>query len=137
MGETLDYIVDKYGLELNKNKWTNIPGVDRIDLAKLFAELGFSHGAEIGVEKGSNAIVLCHNIPNLKLYCVDPWRLYRGGGRLQANYIQQRYLTNLKQTLADFDVIFIEKLSMEAVSDIPENYLDFVYIDANHRFDYV
>ena len=137
MDNALAYIAGKYNPDLGKGTRVDIPKVDRTNLAKLFAELGFTCGAEVGVEKGSNSIVLCHNIPNLKLFCIDPWRLYRGGGHLQANHIQRRYLTNLKQTLSSYNVTFIEKLSLDAVRDIPENSLDFVYIDANHRFDYI
>ncbi len=137
MADTLAYITDKYNLDLSKGTRIDIPDVGRADLARLFAELGFTKGAEVGVEKGKYAAELCRNIPNLKLFCIDLWKLYRGGGKRQPTQIQQSYLANLKQALSQYDVTYIEKLSLDASNDIPENSLDFVYIDANHRFDFV
>ena len=137
MDDRLAFIAEKYGLDLGKGPRVDIPNLDRAGLAKLFAELGFIYGAEIGVEKGANATLLCQNIPNLKLLCVDLWKLYRGGGRQQVSRIQQRNLANLSQALSPYDVTIIEKLSMDAVHDVPLGSLDFVYIDANHRFDFV
>lgn len=100
---------------------------NRVDLAKYFNSLGFKIGAEIGVSEGINARNMCLNIPGLKLYCVDLW----DGGR------GERALVKAKERLAGFDVIFIRKSSMDALADFADNSLDFVFIDANHSFDFV
>jgi len=42
-----------------------------------------------------------------------------------------------KELLAGFKATFIKKYSMEAVKDIPNESLDFVYIDGNHRYGFV
>ena len=48
-----------------------IKGFTRQKLAALFGELGFKFGVEIGVAEGIYSLVLCQNVPGLKLYCVD------------------------------------------------------------------
>ena len=47
--QTLDYIVKKYGLNLDGPMPIEIKNTNREDLPKLFHELCFTKGAEIGV----------------------------------------------------------------------------------------
>lgn len=100
---------------------------NRIELARYFNKLGLKIGAEIGVSAGVNAENFCREIPGLTLYCVDSWEGVKGEPRYQrAKIILQKY-----------DVIFIRKASMEAVKNFEDDSLDFVFIDANHQFDFV
>ena len=92
----------------------------RNDLALFFGELGFKSGAEIGVFRARYSRILCGFIPGLSIKCVDPWPR-----------------KNCEWRLRRFDAEIIKKTSMEAVREIPDNFLDFVYIDANHEFDFV
>ncbi len=50
-----------------------IPNVGRDDMAKWFAELGFTSGVELGVKEGVYSEVLCKANAALKLSSVDPW----------------------------------------------------------------
>jgi len=103
-------------------------------LAQTFNELGYKTGAEIGVQKGDYSLVLCTSIPGLHLKCVDSWEPYTpriSQGR------QDLYLARTAARLAPYDVEIIKKTSMDAVRDVPDASLDFVYIDAMHEFDYV
>jgi len=107
----------------------------RQDLAKLFNELGYTKGAEIGVERGRFSKVLCTQIPKLQLKCIDPWAPFtHHNAATMENTFQ-----NAKLRLARFGdrIEFIRKTSLEAVKDIPDGSLDFVYIDAMHDFDFV
>lgn len=108
----------------------------RVDLAKYFNELGFKVGAEIGVAAGKYSRVFCWNIPDIHLYCIDPWKsdpndLCDYGDENISNR------AHAKKILKPFNVTFIEKDSIKALEDFEDNSLDFVYIDANHSFDYV
>jgi len=94
---------------------------NRIELAKYFNELGFKTGAEIGVFDGRYSEILCQNIPELKLLCVDIWR-------------QNRIFELAKKKLAPYNTILIKKSSMDAVKEVHNESLDFVFIDANHRY---
>lgn len=113
-----------------------IPDCSRNDLPSFFVEMGFKKGAEIGVYKGEFSEIIAKS--GLKLYSVDPWRIYkdfnnpRGQARLDEQY------ENCKKLLSKYkNVEIIRKTSMEAVEDFEDESLDFVYIDANHDFRYV
>jgi hypothetical protein len=111
--------------------------VSKYDLLNHFAKLGFKVGAEIGVSQGYFAEKMFQAIPGLKLYCVDAWKSYPGVRRWMPN--QQRadtYFEIAKKRLAPYNAVIVHKMSMDAVRDFEDNSLDFVFIDANHGFDY-
>lgn len=105
----------------------------RNDLAIHFNELGFKTGAEIGVLGGTYSEILCKANPTLKLYCVDSWGI--GEGRLHDYHLRKYEVAKIK--LALYNTILMRKLSMDAVKEFKDESLDFVYIDANHSFDFV
>ena len=103
----------------------------RDNLAELFGELDYRTGAEIGVQKGNYSIVLLKNNPKLKLYLVDPWKPFlKHNQEWQNNKFKQA-----EKKCRGYDIEIIRKESLEAVKDIPDGSLDFVYIDAMHYFD--
>lgn len=108
----------------------------RVELAKYFGELGFKIGAEIGVAAGKYSRVFCWNIPDVHLYCIDPWQ---SDSNDPCDYGEKNIsnLAHAKKILQPFNVTFIEKNSIMALDDFEDSSLDFVYIDANHSFDYV
>ena len=122
-----------------------IPDCGRDDLPAFFVEMGYKVGAEIGTAKGVYAEVIAKS--GLKLYAIDPWLVYDGyvkgedeKERKAGGYDQQemdRQYEHVKKLLAPYDCTIIRKTSMEALADIPNESLDFVYIDANHEFKYV
>ena len=60
----------------------------RDDLAGLIGRLGLKVGVEVGVRKGDFSEVLCKNIPDIRLSCVDPWDAYY---HFDADYGKQNY----------------------------------------------
>jgi len=134
----IEYISRKYTVYINKRKFpVEIPNTNRVSLAELFAEFGFKIGAEIGTERGIYAQILCKKIPGLRLYCVDPWKPYKNYRDSMTKEEINVFFDEAKSRLAPYDVKFIKKFSLDAVKDIPDNSLDFVYIDANHEFRHV
>jgi hypothetical protein len=134
----LDHVVKKYGLHLWKARLPiEIPDTDRVTLAFLFQELGFNRGAEVGVEEGKYSEVLCKANPDLHLFCVDPWMAYTE----YRTHLDQPYINGLHancvKRMASYNATLIHKTSMDALEDIPDRSLDFVYLDGNHRFEYV
>ena len=113
----------------------NIPycgwGATRDLMTELFAELGYKRGAEIGVCQGLYSELLCQKIPGLELIGVDTWT----HNRLRSQVKQEANFEEAKKRLAPFNVTLIRKASAEAVRDIPDNSLDFVYIDGDHEFE--
>ena len=111
--------------------------LDRYKLAELFNKFGLKIGAEIGVERGVFSKAMCSRIPGLKLYCIDPWKFYEG---YKEHVPQERldgFYSLAKERLEPFDATLIKSTSMKALKLIPDESLDFVYIDGNHEFDYV
>lgn len=123
----------------------DIPDCGRDDLPQFFLDMGYKVGAEIGTAKGVYAEILCK--AGLKLFVVDPWLKYDGyskgedeRGRKKGGYDQaemDRQYEHVKTLMAPYDCTIIRKTSMDALADIPDGSLDFVYIDANHEFKYV
>ena len=96
---------------------------NRIELAKHFATLGFTTGAEIGVCHGRYSEILCRTNPKLKLLAVDDWRRNRPHKSCAIAYRRLQHL----------NVTIDRRSSMDAVGDVADESLDFVFIDANHK----
>jgi SAM-dependent methyltransferase len=133
---TLEYFADKFELDLNLHSPINI-NISRFTIINFFKDLDFKVGAEIGTEHGFYAQKICQANPQLKLYCVDPYIEipYYDGYKDQLQ-INEHFATAQKR-LENCNHEFIKKLSMDAVKDFEPNSLDFVFIDANHYFEWV
>lgn len=103
---------------------------------KDFTLLG--QGAEIGVELGIFSRQILSDWPG-KLYLIDPWRHLENWDcslNLSDEEMEKKYLITFEnvQEFGDRAVI-IRKESLKAEIDIPDESLDFVYIDANHEYE--
>src|SRR3990167_955429 len=142
MSETTDYLEKKFGP--HRGNPHKIEGFLRDDMYRIFAELGFTTGIEIGVEKGKNAQTMFEIIPNLKLYGLDPYKQHP-----QASYSYHakmrnwdaQYLQNCKhqclKRMKGRNFTLLEGFSEVMIERIKDNSLDFVYIDADHSYDFV
>lgn len=108
---------------------------NRTELAKYFGELGFKKGAEIGTCYGAYAERLYQNIPGLSLIAVDNWDNPETTRRERGRTVTVEAKARAK--LAPYGATIIKKSSMEAVKDVPDEFLDFVYIDADHTYEAV
>jgi hypothetical protein len=131
----------------NARSPVQVPGMDRLDLAQLFGELGLIEGAEIGVMTGEYSVQLAQRIPNLHLRCVDSWGWSRKGPRGWWNTywasghagrpsaVHAVHEERARKRLAPYPGIeIIKMLSHEAAALMPDGSLDFVYIDAEHTY---
>lgn len=142
--DTLDYVLNKFGLQNWKNLPVEIPNFGRNELAVLFKELEFKVGAEIGVKEGKYSEVLCKANPSMLLYSIDPWKVdayFRQGEKsidgdgipIEQN-IFDTYRDRAIRRLANYNCKVIAGYSLDEVKKFPDNSLDFVYIDGNHEF---
>ena len=114
-----------------------IPNSDRRMLARLFWQLGFTVGAEVGVGSGVYSEMLCRENPGVKLYCVDMWQIYDSYVDItNPGQLTQDYETCLER-MKPYDATIIRDWSMKAVKSFDNDSLDFVYIDANHDSPYI
>jgi len=114
-----------------------IPSSSRITLARLFSQMGYEAGAEIGVGSGPYSEIICCANPGVHLYCIDAWQPYpeytdfTDPGHLETDY------NNAIKNLVSYDVTFMRKMSADAAREFYSGSLDFVYIDANHNHPYI
>src|SRR3990167_557110 len=137
---TQEYLDKKFGPHTGTSY--QLQNFLRDDMYKLFAELGFMKGLEVGIEKGKNAVTMYENIPNLHLIGVDPWKQHTYASyakdAAKRDWSYERLQQWKQQTLARMkgrDYETIEAFSEEAALQVPDNSLDFVYLDADHSYD--
>jgi hypothetical protein len=131
---TLDYIVEKFNIDLKQPSPILTHNISRVDLAKMLFELDFKIGAEIGVAAGQHAQILCDNNPNLKLYCIDPWFRTSSADNPNHNGILLKWYDVALKILEPYNCVFMKEKSMSAVEKFEDKSLDFVFIDGNHNF---
>lgn len=134
----LDYIVDKYEIDVLCPPPIEIPNVGRNNLAEWLHDLDFRVGVEIGVDEGKYSEIICEANPQMKMYGVDPYELYRGYTEYETAEELKKAYEEAKNCLSKFPkYIFVNKSSMDAVKNFADGSLDFVYIDANHADPYI
>ncbi len=102
--------------------------------------------AEIGVFEGENARSMFRNLNIKKFYAIDPYISYSVNPEekelegVESGKALAKAKKNLEQWGSMFGernvIMWIKELSEEAINKIKEN-LDFVYIDGDHRYEYV
>lgn len=108
-------------------------------LQRLVAEHGWTRGAEIGVLSGRTFLHLLRTCPGLSLIGVDLWEHQPGadnehGGRSYVHYDLRGFELNLREQTRVFGdrARLIKGPSVEVAASIPDESLDFVFIDADH-----
>ena len=135
---TQDYIIDKFKIDLTKESpfWLKFNRLT--DLPVLFKELNFKSGAEIGVLYGKFSEILCKELPDMTIYSVDPWQFYPVHNNFRRAWRYEPMYQRVKAFLAPYpNSKIIRKPSMEAIKDFENESLDFVFIDADHRFQHM
>jgi predicted O-methyltransferase YrrM len=77
---------------------------------------------------------MCQANPDLHLTCIDPWDNYH------FRYPQEKQDKIYRQAvrrLSPFNVTILRKSSMEGLAHFEDESIDFVFIDGNHKFDWV
>lgn len=133
---TLDYIVDKYKVDLTQPSPIALPIGRFKDMPRLFAELGFTKGAEIGIYRGSYSKALLKQIPNLELIGVDLWKAYTGYKDYDSSDIVDAE-NEARSLEKDYNLKIIKGWSDRVADLIPDESLDFVFIDGNHAYEWV
>jgi hypothetical protein len=141
--DTYKYIIDKYHIVVGQQYIVDIRNMGRDDMAKLFAELDFKAGAEIGVDKGDFAEVLCKTNPQATIYGIDPYARIAYEPNIVPHDAgiydtQEGFDGNYHKARAKLDKylnhVLIRGYSLDALKQFEDNSLDFVYIDGNHDF---
>jgi len=107
-----------------------------LELKRVFGDKPLV-GAELGVFEGKNAESMLRQLNIQRLYLVDPYEPYSEYHDLIIDRLKVARAAAQKR-LAPFadSIIWLCMKSSKAIGSIGEE-LDFVYIDANHAYDYV
>jgi len=132
----IECLSQKYSFDLSQKSPIQLP-LTRNDLTKIFKELGFKTGVEIGVQEGIYSEIICQNNPEVSLFCVDPWKAYRRYRDFVSQERLDKFYETAKKRLEPYNCTFIKKFSLDAAKDFADKSLDFGYIDGNHEFRYV
>jgi len=134
--ETLQFIVDRYKIDLslpcpikvNVSRWH--------DLGHLLNDLKFKKAVELGVYKGIFTQTIARRAPNMQVFAVDAWTTYDGyldyppGDLENVGFVQAR-----ERCFKYPNVQMIKGWSKDVVLTFPDASLDFVFIDANHTYE--
>lgn len=105
--------------------------------------------AEIGVHRGDFSELILESEPT-KLHLIDPWKFEPGpayassfyGGSIGKNQskmdaIYESVLGRFRHAIRSGIVEVHRSTSAECSSQFPDNYFDWIYIDGNHRYEFV
>jgi predicted O-methyltransferase YrrM len=115
------------------------PLKNRNELGALLESRGLQTGAEVGVQTGYFSQIVLNNWPSCtKFYLIDLWKHqenYHDFANV-ADHEHQSYFEEAKTKLQPFEnkTTFLRMTSVEAASHVPNQTLDYVYIDARHDF---
>lgn len=136
---TLEYIANKFNLDLSGRSPIEVPNFGRDQFTQLLAELNFKNGVEVGVAHGKFSKKLYDANPNLEnLWGVDPYEPHQGYRDYVSTKTFNVLRTDAHTLLEDLpNYHFIEEYSDVAVKRFPDKSLDFVYIDGDHCYEAV
>lgn len=135
----IDYLISHYSVSLvdEQGKPVKMPialNITRDELGKIFNQLTYRVGAEIGVERAVYSEILCKANPDMRLYGVDPLQPYQGYREHVSKEKMDGFFEEVQRRMSPYKYNFIRKYSLDAVLDFEDDDLDFVYIDGNHDF---
>jgi hypothetical protein len=113
----------------------------REELIKTLKPSG--NGIEIGVQGGNFACHILKYCDNLKLYLLDCWdhqddSIYQDIANHENDIQVKCMIKTIRNTLNSFkNVRIIKGYSDEFVDSFKDNFFDFIYIDANHKYEAV
>lgn len=123
-------LFDKWYAQSGQIAPVRIPKLDRRRLIQHLADHELFSGAEIGVDRGRFSEYMLRYNERTTLLLVDPWRWkLRGESRYQSTVRRMEPFAHR--------VHILRQDSYFAVMGVPDESLDFVYIDGDHTFDFV
>lgn len=113
-------------------------------IAEVLKNRNHKVGAEVGVWTGKFTYNILTLLPDIKTYyAIDAWKMYgdyknslKSDTFIKADYdnIFKTYKNQVKKFKNK--IITLRMMSDEALNKIPDLSLDFIFIDANHSYEY-
>lgn len=98
---------------------------------KFIKENNFKVGAELGVRRGEFTTFLCQDNSDIKMIAVDIWAEHK---QLNETHPHESNFSTCMNNFKPYNnrITVIRKLTTEAARDVPDNSIDFIFIDATH-----
>ena len=97
-------------------------------------------GAEIGVQSAASSKLILEELV-WKLYCIDPWKRTEGYTEFCGDGDFAAWKAMAMKILHPYEdaekAVIMEMGSLAAAVKIPDNSLDFVFLDGNHSYEFV
>lgn len=112
-------------------------------IADLINEMNLKKGCEIGVAYGGQSQYLLEQTHIETLYSIDPYKHFTKNEYPDfLNFEQKVHDVLFLKVMEKLEIfgnrsILLRETSQDAVKRFDDNSLDFVYIDANHTYEYV
>jgi hypothetical protein len=112
-------------------------------LTEVINEREYRRGAEVGVDLGTTTQYLLLHCPELLIYAVDLWDRPTAIGKHRGQWVYHPDLDYAQRTFNDRmypfrdRVIVLKGISWEVSERVEDNSLDFVFIDADHKYESV
>jgi len=136
MEDTLQFIADRYKLDLSQPNPIKVPSSRWTDLGDMLNDLGFKKAVEVGVYKGKFFQAIAHKAPNMEIVGVDAWTTYDDyldypPGDLEA----VGYPQAVARASGCPNVKLVKGWSKDVAPTIEDGSLDYLFIDANHTYE--
>ena len=136
--ETLGFIADRYKLDLNQKGPIKIEASRWHDLGHMLTALGCEKAVEVGVYRGRFTAALAKRAPKMQILGVDAWKVYPGYKDYENNDLESEAYTDAMRRLGDKpNVKLMNAWSLDAAKEVEDNSLDYLFIDANHSYEFV
>jgi len=112
----------------------------RNDFYKLIDEMNLLNCAEICVQSGNYSSTLLNSTKLTKLHLIDCWQyqlIYQDSANVDQKKQDELYELVKSKFKNDLRVNIIKKFSKDALQIFQRNSLDFIYIDADHKYEEV
>jgi hypothetical protein len=120
-------------------KYKALPVLEtRNHFGALFKAMGYLTGAEVGVQLGDFAAVIRAYWPQGEYHLVDRWRHAEGYVDIANKEDEEQvkfYMHVVSRFSSDFDIHIHRHDSVDAANRFPNEFFDWIYIDADHSYD--
>lgn len=111
---------------------------NRLQLAAFFRDQGYKRAVEVGVCDGRYSEILMKTIPDLELFGIDPYVPYNRYSDFRKATTLDEKLVKARERLDKYkNYTLVIGWSVEASKWIQDESLDFVFIDGNHKYEFV
>lgn len=134
--DALKAIQESFNVDLNQSV-IQLPASRWHQLGPLLDKIGCVDGVELGVYRGRFTASLAKQT-KMNIVGIDAWTVYGDYVDYSKNDLEnEAYLDAVRRTKDYDNVTLMKGWSTEAAKNFPDNSLDYIFIDANHAFEFV